>query len=499
MVQYQNPVIRGYHPDPSICRVGGDYYLVTSTFEFFPGVPIFHSKNLVDWELINYCLKTDSQLPLDGCGCSQGIFAPTIRYHEGIFYMITTNLSDRGNFVVHTEDIYGAWSEPHWIDQKGIDPSLLFDDDGKVYFCGTDNSNPCQGIVVFEINPKTGERLSEKKVVTFGTGGKYPEAPHLYKIKGMYYLMLAEGGTEYGHMETIFRSSSPYGPFEPCPHNPILTHRERSDSPIQATGHADMIEDQNGNWWMVCLGIRPLRSNMLHHIGRETFLTPMKWDGDGWPVIGNGGGIALTMEGELPGEAPVGNSWEFEEDFSSEVLNLRWNFVRNPKWERYSLKNGKLCMFAKEEDLSSMNPTFAGIVQPEHVVCARTKLSAKLHGACSKAGITAFYNKDYYYALYLTRREGGLWLELSHRIHGVNYMVGQKELPEMEQIELQIEAGDQEYWFSYFNGIKWEQIGNAKTAGLCTEGMMQMTFTGTYLGIFASDAEAEFDYFCLTQ
>jgi len=137
MAKYRNPIIEGFNPDPSICRVGEDFYLVTSTFEFFPGVPIYHSRNLVEWELINYCLTEDSQLNLENCRCSKGIFAPTIRYHDGTFFMITTNVSHQGNFVVHTKDIRGKWSEPHWIDHSGIDPSLLFDDDGKVYYCGT--------------------------------------------------------------------------------------------------------------------------------------------------------------------------------------------------------------------------------------------------------------------------------------------------------------------------------------------------------------------------
>lgn len=165
MAKYQNPIIKGFNPDPSICRVGDDYYLVTSTFEFFPGVPIYHSKNLVDWELINYCLTRDSQLNLTNAYCSGGIYAPTIRYHNGIFYMITTNVTDKGNFIVYTEDIYGEWSDPQWIDQRGIDPSLFFDDDGKVYFCGTDDESG--GIVLFEINPLTGERLSEKVISNY--------------------------------------------------------------------------------------------------------------------------------------------------------------------------------------------------------------------------------------------------------------------------------------------------------------------------------------------
>lgn len=175
MAHFKNPILRGFHPDPSICRVEEDYYMVTSTFEFFPGVPIYHSRNLIDWELINYCLVDDDQLDLTDCASSGGIYAPTLRYHDGVFYMITTNVTHKGNFIVHTKDIYGKWSKPFWVDQKDIDPSLFFDDDGKAYFTGNNSLTPQkQGIVVFEIDPMTGERLSEKKIVTYGTGGKTP-------------------------------------------------------------------------------------------------------------------------------------------------------------------------------------------------------------------------------------------------------------------------------------------------------------------------------------
>ncbi|HAS83495.1 MAG TPA: glycoside hydrolase family 43 protein, partial [Verrucomicrobia bacterium] len=288
-MKYSNPVIPGFYPDPSICRVGQDFYLVTSSFEYFPGVPLFHSRNLVNWKQIGHCLTRHAQLPLSGVSISGGIYAPTIRYHGGRFYMVTTNCRNGGNFFVWSDAPDGAWSDPVWIAHKGIDPDLFWDDDGSVYVTGA-------GICQTKIDIKTGQSLSESTHLWSGCGGHYPEAPHLYKISGHYYLMIAEGGTEYGHCVTIARGPTPQGPWETCPHNPILTHRSKSKIPVQATGHGDMVEDQSGNWWMVCPGIRPKGFHSCHFLGRETFLTPVKWV-DGWPVIGNNGEIAIQMDG----------------------------------------------------------------------------------------------------------------------------------------------------------------------------------------------------------
>src|SRR5436190_675058 len=219
-VVYQNPVIPGFYSDPSICRAGNDYYMVHSSFGYFPGVPIFHSKNLVNWEQIGYVLTRKEQIPLDKAGVTLGIFAATIRYDDGLFYMITTNITSKGTFYVTSKDPAGEWSDPIWTEIPGIDPSLFFDD-GRVYVTSTVNwgANINEGIHLAQIDIKTGKLLSSPKNIWAGTGERYPEGPHIYKKDGFYYLMIAEGGTEFGHKETIARSKYIDGPYFSNPAN----------------------------------------------------------------------------------------------------------------------------------------------------------------------------------------------------------------------------------------------------------------------------------------
>ena len=241
---FRNPVIPGFHPDPSVCRVGKDFYLVNSSFHYFPGVPIFHSNDLVHWEQIGNVLDRDSQLPLKDATSWLGIYAPTIRYHDGTFYMITTNVGNGGNFMVTAKNPRGPWSEPIWLKQEGIDPSLWFEN-GRCYMM----SNPDNTIMLCEINPLTGEQLTPSRPLWRGTGGRYPEGPHIYKKEGWYYLLISEGGTELAHKLTIARSRNIYGPYEPNPDNPILTNccMKGQGMQIQGTGHGDFVQAEDGS------------------------------------------------------------------------------------------------------------------------------------------------------------------------------------------------------------------------------------------------------------
>jgi xylan 1,4-beta-xylosidase len=284
----QRPVIPGFHPDPSICRVGDTYYLVTSSFEYAPGVPIFRSTDLRSWEQVGHVLDRPSQLDVSKAGPSGGIFAPTLRFHDGRFWMITTNWSDDGGqLLVHAEDPAGPWSDPVRIPSAvGIDPDLAWDDDGTclMSWTGPPLDGLPSGIRQAAIDPYTGEVLSETRWLWAGTGGKFPEGPHLYRIGEWWYLLIAEGGTERGHAVTIARGDSPAGPFESNPANPLITHRG-TDELVQNTGHADLVERPDGSWAMVYHGVRARGSSPEWHVlGRETFADEVVWE-DGWPVL----------------------------------------------------------------------------------------------------------------------------------------------------------------------------------------------------------------------
>jgi alpha-N-arabinofuranosidase len=410
-----------------------------------------------------------------------GIYASTLRHHDGVFYMVTTNVSHGGNFLVHTRNIRGEWSEPVWIAHEGIDPSLFFDDDGTAYFCSTTADQDGQGIALYEINPATGALLTPMRIVCRGSGGKFPEAPHLYKISGWYYLMIAEGGTEYGHMETIFRAKSPFGPYEPCPRNPILTHRDYQGAPIQATGHAELVEDRRGNWWLACLGIRTLGFQMLHNLGRESFLAPVVWDADGWPVVGNAGRIDLEMTSPLPAP-PSPKGIGFEEDFRGKTLCPEWNFVRNPRRENYRLTGEGLKLTADKETLSDEEPTLVAFRQKDFDVRAEARLNRFEAREGGMAGLTAFYNQDYHYEIGLIREGGQAMAALLWTLHGMTAVAAKHPLEASDGIEFRLEASRERYKFLYREGGDWVSLGELSAAGLCTEGTKTMTFTGTHIG-----------------
>ena len=297
--EYRNPILAGFYPDPSVVRVGEDYYLVNSSFAWYPGVPIFHSRDLVNWEQIGHVLDRPEQLPLSGAGVSGGIYAPTIRFHNGRYYMITTNVSQIGNFYVIAENPAGPWSNLIALPEiVGIDPSFFFDDDGKAYIVhnGVPPGNKPlypghRALYLFPFDVNSGKVSGPGKMIV--NGGTDPaknpvwiEGPHIFKRNGFYYLIAAEGGTAEQHSEVVFRSRSVDGPYESYSGNPILTQRTLPPSrpdPITSTGHADFVETQNGEWWAVFLGCETYEDD-FYNTGRQTFLLPVKWV-DGWPVI----------------------------------------------------------------------------------------------------------------------------------------------------------------------------------------------------------------------
>ncbi|MDF9277642.1 family 43 glycosylhydrolase [Arthrobacter sp. EH-1B-1] len=308
------PILPGYHPDPSICRVGDEYFLINSTFEYFPGVPVFSSRNLLDWQQIGHVLERESQLNVrTGIeGASGGIYAPTIRFHNGRFWMITTNLHDvrKGHLIVSAEHPSGPWSDPVYTPGLiGIDPDLAWDEEGKCYLTWSDVVRG--GISQAQINPQTGQVLSEPHEIWRGTGGAHPEGPHIYAREGWWYLLAAEGGTAAGHMVTVARARTINGPYSANPANPILTHRS-TPHPVQATGHGDLIELHDGSWAMVHLGTRPRGSFPKWHTnGRETFLVGIDWVDD-WPVVVEDRFSASIVD------------TSFEDRFLEDRLHPRW-------------------------------------------------------------------------------------------------------------------------------------------------------------------------------
>jgi alpha-N-arabinofuranosidase len=495
---YSNPVIPGFYPDPSICRVEDNYYLVTSSFGYFPGVPIFHSKDLVNWRQIGHCLTTERQLPLGNTWISGGIFAPTIRYHDGWFYMVTTNVSGVGNFYVRSQQPEGPWSEMITVEQGGIDPSLLFDEDGSVYFQSTYAGNEGYGIYQCEIDISTGQMLTESRMIWKGTGGAHPEAPHLYKINGLYYLLIAEGGTEYGHMVTISRSDAPYGPYEPCPYNPILTHRSRNSS-IHATGHADLVQAHDGSWWAVFLGIRPVSYPYRHHLGRETFLAPVSWTADGWPIIGNGGSVESVMDAPQLTEV----RWPSDstrEDFDDSTLGFDWVFLRNPDPLSWSLSEspGNLVLRGNKTSLGDSGaPSFVGrrLCHWSSNISALLNFEPQHEG--EEAGLTVFMNDSYHYDLAVKRQEGRK-VVVFRRTVGSLRAESTLECSEGPVI-LKVEA--QPEWFHFKiqqDSSDVLEVGSGETHLLSTE--VAGGFTGVVVAMYAvcetgQGSPASFDWF----
>ncbi len=381
--------------------------------------------------------------------------------------MITTNVTGGGNFVVTADDIHGPWSDPTWIAIDSIDPSLFWDDDGKCYIT-VNGTNIRQA----EINPDTGEVLSELKPIWAGTGGRYPEGPHLFKRDGMYYLTIAEGGTEYAHMQTLARSSSPWGPFEPCPHNPILSHRSLLHD-FQAIGHADFFDDPAGNWWAVCLGIRPTGYPSTHCLGRETFLVPVVWNEDGWPVLGEEGRVPLSID--LPAVSVEKSSRTY--NLSDGKIGLEWFFLRHPIEQNYLLDGKTLTLTGSPDGLGSLgSPTWLGIPQSSHdsefvVVCSATV------DETSEAGLSVFQNDKHRVELYFQAQQVCL------RVTVGDLSVVKSSVPvETTQGKLIVKTKPLAYEFYFDNGTE-HLLGTVESKYLSTE--VAGGFTGAMLGAYA--------------
>lgn len=505
---FRNPVLPGSHPDPSICRVGADYYLVTSTFEYFPGLPVHHSKDLVHWRLVGHVLDRPEQLDLDGVRASGGLYAPTIRYHEGVFYVVCTLVDGRGasgNFVVTATDPAGKWSAPVWLPEaEGFDPSLLFDDDGSAWYCATKQLDEAGHTEVWVQRFDT-ERLAlvgEQTAIWEGAlrGARWSEAPHIYRIGDWYYLITAEAGTSMEHAVVVARSAEITGPYVGCERNPVLTARHLGpDAPIVATAHADLVQTPAGEWWAVLLGVRDGERGLL---GRETFLAPLMWD-DGWPVFCPGvGHVRLAERRPMLDDA----RWPAEprcDSFDDAELAPDWMFVRTPResWWSLSERPGWLRLRARPESMTDVaNPSF---------ICRRVSARdftafTALEFAPSDdetAGLALVHSPDFQLRLEICGGERRA-ARVLRRIGGVDEIVGSVPVS-TRLVRLGVECHGADAEFRLHDGAGWQVVARSDVGELSYRGAGG--FFGVVIGVFASSngksgsAVADFDWFELSE
>ena len=506
---FRNPIVSGFYPDPSVVRVDNDYYMIHSSFSYVPGVPIFHSTDLVNWRPLGHVLTRESQLRFPLAQVSRGIFAPTIRYHDGVFYVITTGIDDAGgNFIVTATDPAGPWSDPIFLPEiDGIDPDIFFDDDGRIYISHNgpppDNRPLYEGhraIYLWEFDPEAKKVIPPGRLLVDGGVNiedepVWIEAPHIYKIDGWYYLVCAEGGTAEDHSAVVFRARSLTDRFEPWHRNPILTQRDLDPGrpyPVATAGHADLVQTTQGEWWAVFLATRNYDSTFFN-TGRETFMLPVTWQ-DGWPMILEQGetvpyqvpvprGLPPTPDAE-----PLTGNFTRHDEFTDAQLSPHWTWLRQVQPDWLSLKGGQLELTALENDLS-VQDTVAFVAQRQQHLAfdVSTALELPLADGVS-AGITAFQNETSHY--YLGVRKVGdryeVFLELAgdgeaRVIKAINLRMndGQKSLvlgirAETETLHFYLQERDDD--------IRW-LVRDADARVLSTQ--RAGGFVGTMLGLHA--------------
>lgn len=514
--EYRNPVIAGFHPDPSIVRVGEDYYLVNSTFGFFPGIPVFHSRDLVNWTQIGNVVDRPGMMPFDGLHLGyNGVYAPAIEYRDGIFYAINTCVGCGGNFVVTATDPAGPWSDPIWLPHiDGIDPSIFFDDDGRTYV--VHHRDPVEkrypahtAIWLMEVDPVSFAPLSEDVMLV--DGGEeapwptdYIEGPHLYKIDGRYLLSAPGGGTGYFHGQLTYRSDAPFGPYEPNPDNPVLTQYGLPDDrpdPVTATGHGDFFEDANGDWWIVFLGTRvydlatPPQDPGRFHTGRETFMLPVRWE-DGWPVVLKDAPVPYAVQGpDLPRTdapaVPTTGNFTLREDFTEAELGPQWLFVRAPQEIWWQTGQGELVITPRSDRMGqTAQPSFVGRRMAHMQASISTRMAFAPGPDGSEAGLMAVQNDAHFYAFGLSRNAAGETV-LRVRLRAGDgdpvdgNLLAEAIVEEGRPVWLRIDVDRADVDFAYsLDGEQYEiLLDDADAAPLTTA--MAGGFTGAVVGMYA--------------
>jgi xylan 1,4-beta-xylosidase len=502
---YRNPILAGFYPDPSITRAGDKFYLVNSTFAYFPGIPIFESDDLVHWRQIGHVIDRPSQLRFDGLGISRGVFAPTIEYHDGTFYVLNTAVDSGGNFIVTSKDPKGPWSDPVWLPEiDGIDPSLFIDKDGRAYIL---NNGPPPGVPQYdghraiwiqEFSIAKMRLVGPRRVLVDGgvdpsTQPIWIEGPHLYLVDGWYYLVCAEGGTGPNHSQVVLRGRSPWGPFEPYRDNPILTQRdlpEERPEPITNAGHADLVQAPDGTWWATFLATRTY-DRVHYNTGRETFLLPVEWR-DGWPVILDKG-RTIPYVAKAPAfargerQAPLSGNFTWRDEFDQPALDFAWLQVHVPKQPWYDLKStpGVLTMTPLAVNLAEKtNSSFLARRQQHQRFDASTALILPKTGKVA-AGMAAYQSEDYWYFLGSRRKGRDIEVFLEKKGGKPAETIASTVVSGKGELKLKITGEERAYSFYYdADGKGWRSLfENDDGSILSTE--VAGGFVGAVVGMHA--------------
>jgi Beta-xylosidase len=510
---FYTPILQGCYPDPSIVRKGNDYYLVNSSFVFYPGVPIFHSTDLVNWKQIGHVLDRPTQLKLEGLGMSRGIYAPDISYnpHNDTFYMVTTHVGGGlGNMVVKAKDPAGDWSDPIQLAFDGIDPALFFDEDGRAYLVHNDAPEKAEYeghrvIKIWEYDVEKDQVIGPGKVIVNGGVDLsqkpiWIEGPHIYKKNGMYYLMCAEGGTADIHSEVIFKSASVMGPYIPAAQNPILTQRHLDPArpnKVEWVGHADLVSTPSGDYYGVFLGIRPNETGRVN-TGRETYILPVDWSG-AFPVF-EGGLEPLQASQPLPegainqtgkeGFMPNGN-FRFEDDFKAQVFDPRWISIRGPYQDFATLtaQGLEIRSAAQPFEGNTGSPSMLCFRQQHNAFTAETTLRYFPASEADLAGLVCLQNENFNYILGLTKQPDGYCVVLKKTEKGVTSVLASQPVSKLRQgIRLRVSAKGDVYEFGCAEGsADFVPVGEA-VSGAVLSTHVAGGFTGCLLGLYATTA-----------
>jgi xylan 1,4-beta-xylosidase len=533
-VLIRNPILRGFNPDPSIVRVGDDYYIATSTFEWYPGVQIHHSRDLVHWRLLTRPLRRASQLDMRGDPDSCGIWAPCLTHDEGLFYLIYTDvkrygrssaagapgasLRDFHNYLVTSHSIDGDWSDPIYLNSSGFDPSLFHDDDGRKYLVNMlwDHrpvQNRFAGIVLQEYSPAAQRLIGERQLIFTGTPIGFTEAPHLYKRDGWYYLLTAEGGTGWGHAVTMARSRAIGGPYELHPDVYILTARDRPDAPLQRAGHADLVETPAGQTYMVYLCGRPLPNRGRCTLGRETAIQPMTWGADGWLRTIDGAGIPHV---DVPAPEGAGVTMgaaltpPTREEFNTEELPIDFQWLRTPDAERvFSLRarQGHLRLFGRETIGSLFTQSLMARRQQAHCFSAVTAIDFEPDHFQQMAGLVCYYNSAKFHYLYVSCDTTGKHLRVMSALPDqvmADAFTAPVAIPSGVPIELRVEVDFERLRFAWrVQSGSWQWLPQVFDASILSDEATAPglpNFTGAFVGMACQDLAgtgkpADFDWF----